>query len=208
MDQAGVSAKMILWVCVYRVSTFRGLAAEQMNDNNYGRSWVAIVPRTPEAPCPINSTKSAAWRAPAIDAPCEAQKTGDGGADAIDQKHPDLPLRGEGQLVRRPQRRPGRRGHDGGQRAREHDGRDPGPARQPRRDALDPHSRRSDDDETIEPYVGDRPVDELPCQGEGGEKASFEHQKLSKTNEKCRIEAQNGVRATQPAPLRPNDKCS
>jgi hypothetical protein len=105
------------------------------------------------------------------------EETANSGANAIDQKHPDLPLRGEGQPVRRPQQGLDRRGHDGGQRAREHDGRDSGPTDQPRRNALDPHSRRGADDETIETDAGDRQVDELPCQGEGSEKASFEHKK-------------------------------
>jgi len=106
--------------------------------------------------------------------PMRGEETGNGGADAIDQKHRDLPLRGEGQPVRRPQHGLGRRGHNGGQRAREHDGRDPGPTNQPRRNALDSHSRRGDDDETIEPDASDRPTDELPCKAEGSKKASFE----------------------------------
>ena len=109
--------------------------------------------------------------------PLRGEKTGNGGADAIDQKHPDLPLRGEGQSVRRPQHGIGRRGHDGRQRAGEHDGRDPGPTDQSRRNALDAHSGRGDDDETIETDAGDRPVEELPRQGEDGEKASFERKK-------------------------------
>src|SRR3984893_10731959 len=109
--------------------------------------------------------------------PMRGEQTANGGADAIDQKHPDLPLRGEGQTARRPQHGLGRRGHDGSQRAREHDGRDSGSTNQPRRNALDPHSRRGDDDKTIETDSGDRLVDELPCQGEGGEKASFERKK-------------------------------
>jgi hypothetical protein len=83
----------------------------------------------------------------------------------------------KGSLCGGPQQGLGRRGHDGGERAREHDGRDPGPTDQTRRNALDPHSRRGEDDETIELDAGDRPVEELPCQGEGGEEASFERKK-------------------------------
>ena len=83
MDQAGVSAKMISGCVFIEFQTFEVSPQSGSMTENHGRSWVAIVPRTPEAPCPINSTKSAAWRAPAIDAPCEAQKTGDSSHDAI-----------------------------------------------------------------------------------------------------------------------------
>ena len=36
------------------------------------------------------------------------EQTANSGANAIDQKHPDLPLRGKGQRVRRPQQGLGR----------------------------------------------------------------------------------------------------
>jgi hypothetical protein len=50
--------------------------------------------------------------------PMRGEQTTNCGADTIDQKHPDLPLRGEGQPVRRPQHRINRRGRHGLDHAR------------------------------------------------------------------------------------------